>query len=292
MAGWFCYTLCKKNTANLSWERKNRRERLPQDDPINGIDPSGNFLAVTIGLLGGFGHGMYMNSRKATKDLSTGAYIMRRITSLSSGIGLYFATYLLYESIGLFYDYEPIWASGKHPSASNNLSINVWETNVSNVLKNHIDKRSNLTKKEKDKAKSEADVIAKNYVSRTKARASMLNILEDSDPDMYGIADRNTFSSWRGNWGNSSAFCAEWATEANCCIPDDAEFWKSTARYDYSPMGDPSIGFLFRHSFVSLEFQGESVFVLDPWNSGYPEIYSANSYFNYYGAWGLGYESK
>ncbi len=28
MAGWFCYTLCKKNTANLSWERKNRRERL------------------------------------------------------------------------------------------------------------------------------------------------------------------------------------------------------------------------------------------------------------------------
>ena len=38
MAGWFCYTLCKKNTANLSWERKNRRERL-RDAKVLTIDP-------------------------------------------------------------------------------------------------------------------------------------------------------------------------------------------------------------------------------------------------------------
>jgi hypothetical protein len=117
-----------------------------------------------------------------------------------------------------------------------------------------------LPTEQKQKANNEAMIIAKNYVSNMKSRANMLNILTESDNNMYSISNRGTMAAWGGNWGNSAAFCAEWTTEAKNSVSDlgsDLEFWTATAHFDYSPMGDPSLGIIFRHSFVSISLKDQ-----------------------------------
>jgi RHS repeat-associated protein len=281
---------------NLNDPQSIHKYAYTHNDPVNNIDPSGKFVAIAIGVLSGIALSSYLNTQKSAKDLSTGALILRGLATVGFGVSAYFGTYMLYGIYGYGLGFKPLWAHGTHPKATENLSIQKWENNIADLLKDYVDK-STLTIEQKQKAKNEAMIIAKNYVSKMRSRANMLNILTESDNNMYGISNRGTMAAWGGNWGNPAAFCAEWVTEAKNAVSDsdsgnDLEFWTAIAHFDYSPMGDPSLGILFRHSFVSISLkdQNEPAFILDAWSTAYPEVYLPKSYFQYYGVRGIGYD--
>ncbi|MDR2171999.1 MAG: hypothetical protein LBP59_17780 [Planctomycetaceae bacterium] len=213
---------------------------------------------------------------------------MRGLVGFISG---YFGTYALYGIYAMLYDFKPLWAKGSHPLSTENISVQKWENNIVDLMKNYVDK-SNLSLEQKQKAIDEARTIAKNYVSNMQNRADMLNILTNNNNIMYGISNRGTISAWSGNWGNQASFCSEWAVDAKSAVSSDKnlEFWTATVHFDYSPMGDTSLGFFFRHSFVSIQLkdQNEPAFILDAWITAYPEVYSPESYFNYFGKGRLG----
>jgi len=119
-------------------------------------------------------------------------------------------------------------------------------------------------------------------------------LLSDSTDIMYGTCYSDAFIAWLRNIWNKDAHSAMWAQDVRGAVmsynyesqqgPEQGpKYWTVTANFDYSPMGDASLGVLFRHSFVSIAVKGKSPsLVFDPWSTCMPEVYSARSYFAYH----------
>ena len=255
-------------------------------DPVNHIDPSGYFLAVGIGLLGGATYNMFMNSFKSSRDLAVGGLILRGLATAGVGLAGYFGTYSVYGLYGYSLGLNPLWATGEHPDKDTNLKKQQWIDNISNLLVAQLNE-SGFPKEYHMDAEIEAKIIAEKYVDLTWNKAKELGIVSDYDNVMYGTSSSGSLSAWIRNIGNKEAHCAKWAEEVKNALNRNASFpkyWSVTANFDYAPMCDDSIGFFWRHSFVSVSLKGEkNQFVFDPWRSGYPEIYASQAYFSYYG---------
>jgi RHS repeat-associated protein len=269
-------------------------------DPVNAVDPSGKFVAIAVGLLGGVGLSIGMNVNKSSKDLATGALILRGLATVGAGIAGYFGSYAAYGLYGDLQGFEPIWKYS-HIHATNrphnfaNLSKSTWEENIYITLREYMI-RINNTEGNINIAQAdiEAKTIAKRYVEIAWNKAKEIGILTtefENNNLVYGRSTSNTFTAWIRNMIDKRAHCATWADAVFLGLPT-SQHWILTAYYDYVPMGDPSLGF-FMHSFVGISLKGQKTeLVLDPWASGYPHIFEANDYFAYHGKGLTGWENS
>ena len=266
-------------------------------DPINGIDPSGKFVAVTIGLLSGIGHALFMNAQKSSRDLTTGAMMIRSITTGGMIAAGYYGTFATYGIYGFSQGFKPLWEWSNEidrPDYFENRLKSSWVNNIYAVLSRYATRINNISggKINLAAAKREAKLIAEKYVEISWKKAKEVGILTDEfkdDPSVYGRSTSNSLNAWVRNAIDKRARCEAWADAIFLGLPE-LQHWTSTAYYDYIPMGDISLGF-FMHSFVGVSLKGyETEIILDPWSSGYPHLYDANDYFSYHGKGTNGWE--
>lgn len=257
-------------------------------DPVNHTDPSGQFIAASLGVLGGLAGAYYIRQTDIAK-VGVLASVIRGTAAGVSGLAAYFAT------IGTYFllNASPKWSiAGSRPTLDENATINTWEQNVATYLKGHVNSRTDLTATQRQSALSVVDEIAHAYVMLAQQRGKDFHGLKEADGVMFG---RGGYYGWGGNWRSLQWFnfeteekCPSWTTAVRQRMGNlnlKQHGWVVRAHYNANKAGDYSQFLL--HSFVSLTLdpnatpsgtQRDPDIILDPWSTGRPDVYDGKEF--------------
>ncbi len=265
-------------------------------DPIQGIDPTGEFFgiaAIGVGALLG-----NVALRGFSGGASLGALWWVGATIAGGGAG-----FLLYSQvITWIYGYRPIWQDsaigGEYPQKGEYTFNSEWESNVYRELERIVDDTPYLTSSQRQNALDAADEISKRYVESVRLRAVAEFDLRSSDNVNFGIG--GNWAGWPGNFvegvtnplqgaANSDVNCHAWT----CYLKEDFgnavnnEFndsgWYFRTHRNTQKNGDVVLGLAAAHNYSSLTFDPDKdstrsgfflpSIILDPWPNARPDIY-------------------
>ena len=261
-------------------------------DPVQGIDPSGEFLALAGGLLGLLGGIGLTTKLRGTYD----RHSIRVGIALASFITGFFSVKLL--NYGLWGRYESLWdhPSVPRPGFNDHISKQDWSKNIENQLNRRISQKA-LPAAQDANARLASKAFADKYVDVVQRHLAKHFALEINDAADFGAG--GTKPGWFANAFGDEIKCWYWAltieSELRLILSDPslaASGWKVRGHKNISQAGDASLGILFPHNFVSLTLVSNpgtqldqddpADFIFDPWANGRPDVFSASEFNQYW----------
>ncbi|MDR2440896.1 MAG: hypothetical protein LBE12_16160, partial [Planctomycetaceae bacterium] len=259
---------------NLSDPQSLHKYLYTHVEPVNNVDPSGEFAALVGIAISSIIH-VSLSQTKSTKDLSI-------FTKIVIDIGAFFLGQILTSELySLRWEASPLWdksISPKHPSKKINVKISDWERNITKFLKDHISSRTDLSEEIKIQAYIEANILAKNYVKAVQSRAISYANLSNYNEEYFGTGGQ---SGWFGNLYNTERKCPSWVIGIANDL-SNLKVWKVKTHFNVIKGSDWTT-FPIMHSFISLKIptneNNDDAFVLDPWVAARPLIFDAKEFY-------------
>jgi RHS repeat-associated protein len=241
-------------------------------DPVSGVDPTGEFLGLAGAILGGL---LGFRYKSDVINIGVGHRITYTLIGAVGGYAMTLAATLTLANFGPSAYYgnpKPTWDSGTRPNFSlswdSNGDIDEFKKNLKNLLNKTLDSQQNVT---------DADKLAVN------------NIV-----DAYVNAVKQNAGDGKGGWGQSISYFFDNSKPPNCLrysqIVNESvgptvngTNWNIKRHEDSRKYGIGGADFLAwpfpgviaaYHSFVTLSYNDEIVWILDPWATNRPDIYS------------------
>lgn len=256
-------------------------------DPVNGIDPTGRLLGLIGGLYGLMIGSIISSGAKSAYDaraVGAGVGIVGKLAFLAVRSGApaagmvtgYLATSFVTRGA---LSSQPIWnLMGGLPGREENRTIDEWAENIEESLKTQVDIYPELTVQQKEAGYKVAEKLSQKYVLAVQDRGKRLFGIEDSNDLLFGKGGGP--GDWLGNWIDPQCNCEYWAMDMYSAISSGGVTggWKLRGHFGQLKAGDFSLGWMFKHNFVSLTFDpndtgADPSFILDPWSRVRPDIY-------------------
>jgi hypothetical protein len=248
-------------------------------DPVDNTDPSGQFIGALGGLVGlmvgsfiSAKADITLNSAAASGGLS----IIARLALLSAkflapGIGVVGGYGVTAWQISNALESAALWEI----PVNMNVPVADWVDGIETILKKHVNAQPGVTAQQIYDGHAAAERIAWGYVRAVQKRAISVFGIEDASETMFGKG--GGWANWRGNvvsWFTSGfdRNCERWAMDVYDAMKSAGVTggWKLRGHFGTLMAGDFSLGWAFKHNFVSLTFDpnhtgASPAFILDPW---------------------------
>ncbi|MBX3420680.1 MAG: hypothetical protein KF752_03905 [Pirellulaceae bacterium] len=255
-------------------------------DPVNGADPSGEFLAVVVGGLASLGTYAFLRSRNDGAALGALALIKQSALYTPAGAAGYLGTGTFY--VGWF-STEALWyASQKRPGHDENSNKALWINNVEQILRRRVTTDSSLSVGNRARAMAATRAIATEYVNAVQNNGQKEHGLLDANEARFG---HGGFFGWMGNWGDPERHCTTWVNQITPRLDHAARNsgWVVRGHHNRITAGDMLL-FWWTHSYISVSLEPNAGpmansqqiskvdLVFDAWGTGRPDVYRGDEF--------------